>query len=294
MLDPAAEAVLEGLPSGAAWSACVRDAATGEVLAGHEPDRVLSIASVGKLLLLVEVARAIEEGDLDPATPLARTEADFAADSGLWQDLGVNKLPAADVAALVGAVSDNLATDVLLRHVGLEAVAATAAALGLERTALHDRVRDLRGAADPPRLASGTAGELSWLLADLAAGRLAASGLVRGWLARNADLSLVAAGLGLDPLAHAGADRGLRLRNKTGSDREVRADAGVLAGPLGGVAYAVVANWEGADARDEVLAAMARVGRRLAAVVAGSSPPNDSSRPDGGSSSLYRQMPPGT
>ena len=253
----------------------MRDASSGEVLAAREQDSVLSIASVGKLLLLVEAARAIEEGDLDPGTLLARAEADRVADSGLWQDLGVDALPAADVAALVGAFSDNLATNVLLRHLGLERVAATAAALGLRRTALHDRVRDVRGPDDPPRLASGTAGELSRLLAELFAGRPAASGLVRGWLSRNADLSMVPAALGLDPLAHA-ADRGLRLRNKTGTDAGVRADAGLLAGPLGAVAYAVVANWDEGERRDEVLAAMARVGRRLAVAVT-ESPPSTAS-----------------
>jgi beta-lactamase class A len=260
--------VLDDLPDGVAWSACVRDAASGEVVAARDLDRSLSAASLGKLLLLVEAGRAIEEGDLDPGELLERTGADAVADSGVWQDLGVAALPAADVAALIGAASDNLATNVLLRRLGLDAVAATAAALGLERTALHDRVRDTRAPGDPPRLSSAAAGELTRLLAHILAGRVGGSGLVRGWLARNADLSMVPAGLGLDPLAHVVHDRGLRLRNKTGTDAGVRADAGWIEGPRGALAYAVIANWDEGDRREDVLAAMARAGRRLAEAIA--------------------------
>ncbi len=164
----------------------------------------------------MEAARAIDEGDLDPAEPLRRTPADEVADSGLWQDLGVDVLPAADVAALIGAHSDNLATNVLLRRLGLDTVPR------LEHTALHDFVRDARGPDHPPRLAGGTARELAGLFAS------EMPPLVAGWLGRNADLSMVPSGLHLDPLAHVG-----RLRNKTGTDEGVRADAGRLPTPRG-------------------------------------------------------------
>jgi len=239
--------------------------AQGEVLAAHEPDRVLSIASLGKVLLLLEAARAIDEGDLDPVELLRREPEDTVADSGLWQDLGVDALPAADVAALIGAHSDNLATNVLLRRIGLDAVPR------LEHTALHDRVRDARGPSDPPRLASGTAAELARLFLE----DVPRTPLVSGWLSRNADLSMVPAALGLDPLAHVVSARGLRLRNKTGTDKGVRADAGRLEGRHGAVAYAVLANWSvasphcatGSDPSLQVNEAMAAVGVRLAAAV---------------------------
>src|SRR5688500_20328707 len=89
------------LPAGIEWGVCVRDAASGDVLAEHEPHAVLPAASVGKVLLLIEVARSVDLGE-----PLTRTEADAVADSGLWQHLAVDTLPAGDLAALVGAVSD--------------------------------------------------------------------------------------------------------------------------------------------------------------------------------------------
>jgi beta-lactamase class A len=254
-------ATVDRLPTtapGVRWSACVRDAASGAVLAALEPSVVLPIASVGKLLLLAEVARAIDASDLDAAAPLDRRAEDAVADSGLWQHLRAEALPAEDLAVLVGAVSDNLATNVLLRAVGLGAVSVTATRLGLHATALHDRVRDARGPDDPPTLASGSAGELAALM-----GRL--DDRVLGWLAAGADLSMVAGGLGLDPLAHAGADRGIVLRHKTGTDEGVRADVGLLRGQRRTLAYAVIASWDprAGDPRDAVLAAMREVGAAL-------------------------------
>jgi beta-lactamase class A len=85
------------------------------------------------------------------------------------------------------------------------------------------------------------------------------------WLAAGADLSMVAGGLGLDPLAHAEADRGIVLRHKTGTDAGVRADAGLADGGRRTLAYAVIGAWDATagDQRDTVLAAMRQVGVAL-------------------------------
>ncbi|HWG93824.1 MAG TPA: serine hydrolase [Mycobacteriales bacterium] len=235
----------------------MRDAATGEVLAAVAPDLVLPTASVGKLLLLLAAARA------DGAVLLRRDAVAPVADSGLWQHLRVPVLAVHDCAALVGAVSDNLATNVLLHHLGLDAVRAVADELGLRATGLHDVVRDVRGPGHPPQLSTGTAGELSDVLARLHRGEVDGGAQVLHWLAAGTDLSMVGAATGLDPLAHVDADRGLVLRSKTGTDAGVRADVGLLGGPRRALAYAVLASWEGDDRRDAVLSSMAAVGKRL-------------------------------
>ena len=255
-------------PDGVEWGLCVRDAASGKVLAAVDADRVHATASVGKVLLLAEVARRIEDGTLDPCEPVTRTLEDAVADSGLWQHLRSDTLPLADAAALIGAVSDNLATNVLVRRVGLEAVRALGASLGLRDTALHDTVRDVRGPEHPPALSTGTASELSWLFAALQRGEVVSAGVsaqVVDWLALDTDLSMVASAFGLDPLAHVDGDRGVLLRHKTGTNVGVRADVGVV-GPF---AYAVLASWDdaAADRRDEVLTRMADVGRALRAAL---------------------------
>jgi beta-lactamase class A len=243
------------LPDGVEWGVCVRDAVTGDVLAAVDADRVLPAASIGKVFLLLEVARAL---DLDE--PLTRTPDDAVADSGLWQHLAVDTLPAGDLAALVGAVSDNLATNVLLRRVGLVAVQRTTRELGLTDSALHDRVRDHRTAEHPPALSTATAAELTQLFMGL-------DTRVLGWLALGTDLSLVAAAFGLDPLAHAQPDRGLRLHHKTGTDVGVRADAGLLEGPARTLAYAVLARFDDAR-RDEVLEVMRALGAAMRSTAA--------------------------
>jgi hypothetical protein len=140
----------------------------------------------------------------------------------------------ADLAAMVGATSDNLATNVLIRHIGLEAVRARTETLGLTRTALLDLVRDHRGPDDAPQLSIGSAKELTWLFASLARGEIVSpevSQRVVGWLSLNSDLSMVAAAFGLDPLAHRMPDHNLLLMNKTGTDGGVRSEVGVLRGP---------------------------------------------------------------
>ena len=123
-------------PGAPVLSVSLRDGAGGAVLAADDADRLHSTASIGKIVLLAEIAVRFVDGRLARGEPLTRTAEDAVADSGLWQHLGVDTLPAADLAALVGAVSDNLATNVLLRRVGMTAVTERAHTLGLERTAL--------------------------------------------------------------------------------------------------------------------------------------------------------------
>ncbi len=236
---------------GVTWSLCIRDTA-GLPLAEVGSDSALRTASVGKVLLLLETARGITSGDLSPDEPLTRSLEEWVGDSGLWHTLSVETLPLVDVAALVGAVSDNLATNVLLRRVGLAEVAARATALGLRATALHDRVRDHRSTEHAATLSTGTAAELSALAHRVATGTAAgpqADHLVRQWLSANVDQSMVGLPLidqaGLDPIAHHDS---LALEpalwNKTGTDAGVRADVGAVTLRGRRVTWAVVANWE--------------------------------------------------
>lgn len=260
-------------------SVCALDAVSGAVLEFDGGERVHPIASVGKVLLLVEVAIRLKDGRLRDTAPLAVTADDLVRDSGLLQHLRTRELPPSDLAALVGAVSDNLATNVLLRHVGLPSVHERGRTLGLTHTVLHDRVRASRGPSDPPRLASGTAAELADLLARLHRGEVrsrAISSQVLAWLTYGTDTSMAAGAFGLDPLAHVDPDRGLTLAHKTGTDTGVRCDVGLLTGPARTVAYAVLASFAeqpgdrpGEGERDEVLGRMFAVGERIRALATG-------------------------
>jgi beta-lactamase class A len=228
--------------SGAQVSASAIDLDSDERILSIDDRIVLPTASVGKILLLIEVSARLSEHAVPAVEVLDKTSKDAVGDSGLWRHLQARSLPLADIATLVGATSDNLATNVLLREVGLVAVRARTEGLGLLRTALLDLVRDTRGPDDAPQLSVGSTAELSWLFGALARGQVVdalTSSRVLGWLSLNTDQSMVASAFGVDPLSHRGVDHGLQLVNKTGTDVGVRSEAGILRGPRRGIAYAV-------------------------------------------------------
>lgn len=238
----------------------------GEPLDGSRAADELRTASVGKLLLLVAAARELEAGRMAEDTPIERAPEDAVADSGLWQHLRQPELGLGDACVLIGTVSDNLATNALLRVIGLDRVDAVGRELGLADTALRDRVRDERGPGDPPALSTGSAAELRGLFERLMRDELlgpAVAGRVRGWLANGVDLSMVASAFNLDPLSHQVPDRGFTVINKTGTNADVRADVGWVRGPAGSAVYAVIANWRDSDPRDAVIAGMRSFGAAL-------------------------------
>lgn len=277
--------------SGVQVTASVLDLESGRVLFSVDDHLSVPTAGVGQVLLLVEVAARISERDQPArgASPddtaggrpglravpgaeslsiLNRTAGDRVGGSGLWQHLQVPALPIADLAALVGATNDNLATNVLLRRIGLDGVRARGEQLGLRRTHLLDIVRDERGPDDAPQLSVGSARELSSLFRRIHRGEAAdemASKLVVGWLSLGSDLSMVASAFGFDPLAHDDFSHGLTLFNKTGSDHGIRSEVGVLTGPRAGVAYAVTMRFNDRDlpARLAVLDGMRTLGTDL-------------------------------
>lgn len=235
---------LEGLvESGAQVAVHVVDLDHGERVLAGDDHVTLPIGGLGVVPLLVETAAAFETGRIDPLDVVERAELEQVAIGGVWQHLRAPALPLTDLATLAAAVGDPIAVNALLDHVGLDRVRARIEELGLERLALLDRTRDRRGPDDAPHLAVGTAGELARLFADLVNSRVvdaAVSAQVSEWLSLNHDLSLVAAATGLDPFAHENDSHGILFVNKTGREDGVRVEAGVLAGPRAGVAYALI------------------------------------------------------
>jgi beta-lactamase class A len=257
------------LPDTATVSARIVDLASGEALWEHDAQRVFKTASVGKVFLLAEVARRFEKATLDPDEVVSAAEEDRVADSGILYLMRQQDQRIEDLCWLVGAVSDNMATNVLLRRLGLEVVQRATRNLGFTESGLRDRVRLNRPRDDPRTLSRGNAAELCDFVARLDAGTIGSTAIserVRRWLGVNTDLSMVAHAFGLDPLAHTGADHGFELWNKTGTLADARIDIGCVGHTASGrrVAYAVLANWTwGEDHRDSVLAAMQRIGHEL-------------------------------
>ena len=256
------------------WSATVLlDGTSPTVLDDLDGDLILPTASIGKLFVLLTVLDEIEEGRLGPADVLDVTDDDQVADSGLLQFLDEQSTPVLDLCRFVGAVSDNLATNMLIRRVGLDRIDELTRRLGIASCRLHDTVRDARTADEPPFLSTGSSAELADLARRIRIGHAISptvSEALVELLRRNTDLSMVAAAFGLDPLAHADEDIGLRLFNKTGTQTGTRADVGCVETTVAGewrvVSYAVIARFDDSPSmRRNVLGAMRAVGERILA-----------------------------
>ena len=175
-------------PPSSQWSIAAVDVASGAQLFGHQEAQLLRTASVGKVFVLVELAAAVAAGDVSLRQPVARGDTDPVLDSGLWHTMLADVLPAGDVARLVGAVSDNWATNALIDLVGLDAVRERARQLAPGGSALHDYVRDERLPGMPPTLSEGCAADWVSICARLERSELVgpeADAMVRDWLGRE-------------------------------------------------------------------------------------------------------------
>ena len=237
------------LPTGGGlrWSVSMRDVSSGRVLHEEGAQDLLPTASVGKVFALIDLAARASAEELDLTEVVDRRDSLAVADSGTWQHLQVDRLSLADVAVLIGSTSDNWATNVLLDRLGLERVQQRASSLVRGGSTLHDEVRDVRMPEHPATLSSGCADDWTQLLGAVARGTCVdeqTSALVRQWLSLGTDLSMVAAALDLDPLAHTEPDLATTLFHKTGTDVGVRADIGVITGAGAAVAYACLCQWD--------------------------------------------------
>lgn len=216
---------------GGGLSFCIRDLQTGEELTRF-PDRTVPTASVYKLYVLLYVACAVEvcaveKGTLDWNTPLTLTAEHQSPGSGVLSGLTPGlTLSVRDACSLMIAISDNAATNMLLEHVGLEAVNARLRGFGLAHSALVPQVRTPQAPRLPFATGHTTPRETADLLAQLVCPtRLPPSvaAEVRTFLAAQQDRSMI--GRQLPP--------GWRYAGKTGADADLRADVGIVTAPDG-------------------------------------------------------------
>ncbi|MFD0888065.1 serine hydrolase [Streptosporangium algeriense] len=117
----------------------------GEAEVGFGADDPVVLASVFKLPILLEYARQVAAGTLEPTERLTVTAADKDGGIGTSGCADDVSLTLRDLAHFMMTMSDNAATDVLLRRVGLGNVHATLRELGLERTWLIGGCAELLG-----------------------------------------------------------------------------------------------------------------------------------------------------
>ncbi|WP_327004265.1 class A beta-lactamase-related serine hydrolase [Dactylosporangium sp. NBC_01737] len=239
-----------------------RDVDTGREVGFRDGEQVV-LASIVKILIVLEFARQVSAGGLDPAERVLVRTGDRLGGWGTAGCVDDVELSLRDLAYFTMSVSDNTAADVLLGRVGPDVVPLLAAELGLHRTRIAggprqllesmfddvgardaaefaqifpslppQRVRALR-VFDPARTTSSTPEEMTRLLGLIwrdEAGPAEACAAVRGLMFRQLFSTRLAAAFPDD----------VRVAGKTGTLPGHAMEAGVVEFPGGG-RYAVAA-----------------------------------------------------
>lgn len=245
--DPVAAEFAAVAVTGRVHAREIENATTDVDLGADEP---VVLASVFKVLLVLEYARQVVAGQLN-ATERVRVGAEDrlggAGTAGCQDDVDISWR---DLAMFAMALSDNTAADLLLRRVGLDTVQSLAVQLGLESTRITGGPRQLvelmfadLGVADEaefarvfatlgverlarlsvldPRLthAASTPRDMTRLLSLIwldRAGPAAACAMVRELMGRQASWHRLAAGFGGEVAVAAKSGTVLSVRNEIG------------------------------------------------------------------------------
>ena len=218
---------------------CIKDLTDGRILLLHA-DEVMPTASTIKIAILAELFRQQSgaAGGARLADPYVVDSADAVPGSDILAGLspGVTRLTNRDLATLMMAVSDNGATNVLIRRVGMERVNGLLDSLGLRETRLRRRMLDLE-AARAGRENTATARELVALLDALWRGKVVGGAL-------RDDFFRLLASPKMAYLPRLLPDPA-RLMSKPGWLEGVRVDAGVGLAPNRPFAIAVMTTYAG-------------------------------------------------
>ncbi|MGC4105613.1 MAG: serine hydrolase [Thermomicrobiales bacterium] len=221
---------MSAAPEGTRVAVTVIDLETGEAF--HERGgETFKAASTIKALILATMARALDAGALDLDSPVSLPANLTVGGSGVLTYLtpGI-ALPLRDYAWLMIAISDNSASNVCIDSVGMDAVQATADALGLPTIHLG---RYFKGVAakpgDPENLASSD--DLAALMAAIATGAVASPEATAWMLKVLGEQQFVDRLPGRMP-------EGVTWQGKTGSLDGIHHDAGIFTGPKGRIAVA--------------------------------------------------------
>lgn len=245
-----------------------------EIEIGHAADDLFPTASVIKIPIMVEVYRQAAAGMLSLNDPLPVLAEEITDGSGLLQYLHVGlPLTVADALELMIAISDNTATNLLIRRVGADAVNATMRNQGLSQTRSAGPIRIANTPAGLAHASRTTPREMAMLLAEIARGRLisadASAAMARtlehqlydDMLPRYLPFTHYPERLGL-------AEMPIRVAHKTGALSGVRNDVGIVSArtPVG-VRTMVVSAFT-AELTDEEVWTAENIGVRAIARVA--------------------------
>lgn len=228
----AVEAAIAAAPEGTLVGVSIRPLEGGDPF-GHEAERVFPAASTIKTVILVGLARAVDDGRLSLSDKAPSLDSQKVGGSGVlnWLETGL-ELSLADHAWLMTAISDNTASNVLIDAVGIPAIQDVQRSLGLESTSLNRRfLGRLPGNGEPENVAS--ASDLTIVLKAIADGD-AASAERNEWM-----LSLLGDQQHRNRLSR-NLPEGVTYAGKTGSLNRIAHDVGIYRGPGGSAVISVL------------------------------------------------------
>lgn len=139
------------------------DLTSGEHLALDEDD-VMPTASLIKVPVLVALYRAAHEGKLNLTDRTEYRQEHRCLGSGVLSRMTPGaEMTVRDAATLMITISDNSATNMCIDLAGLDCVNDTMRNLGLEKTAIFQRLGDPKAGLDPRKMSVSTAGEMTRL-----------------------------------------------------------------------------------------------------------------------------------
>lgn len=224
--------LIASAPAGSTVAVTARNLETGATFS-RLGDRRFPAASTIKVLILIALARAIDDGALQRNDTLPIMPATKVAGSGVlnWLETEL-ELTFHDLAWLMIAVSDNTASNVLIDAVGFPALRETGSLLGLRQTSVNRHFLGRWPRVDEPENGA-TSDDLVAMLSAIASNR-AASKESCGWMLRllNDQQHVEQLGRALPP--------GVSYAGKTGWLIGICHDCGLLSGPGGTIAVAVL------------------------------------------------------
>lgn len=116
----------------------------GKAFFSHNEHLTFPSASMGKIFILGYLSDLTHSGDINLDQIIQVENSDIVGDSGLLQYLHSRDYTYNDLATLVAAVSDNSATNTLIRVLGLQNIKEYTQSLGLKETGVLDLIRDVR------------------------------------------------------------------------------------------------------------------------------------------------------
>lgn len=205
----------------------------------HDPSAVMETASVVKVPIMAAAFQYLHDHHVSWEHPLHLEREDIVEGSGVLQHLSPGlSLPVLDVITLMIIVSDNTATNMILRWLGLGPVNDFIALCNLTETKLMKRI----DFSVPGPIGLTTAQEMALLLTRIYHRTLVsppASQVMWDILTQQQYNTIMTRNLPYDLICETDAPPLVRVASKSGSLEGVRNDVGIITTPWGDYVLAV-------------------------------------------------------